>query len=204
MGILGFNFDLDDQLSFYGSYHKNPWNQVIHIIFVPIILWTVACWLNYAPPIFTFPVPDALSGILVPNNSLYFLSIFALYYITLDLVFGLTWTLFLWTYCYLAATALSQYEYGWAIAIGLNLLSWYMQIHPGHMMLEKRRPALFDSLFQSLVLANLFVWVEVLFFLGYRKEYKAKLDKIIESRIEHMDKRVAEDTLTKPLNQQEQ
>lgn len=34
----------------------------------------------------------------------------------------------------------------WAAAV--QLLSWYMQIHPGHMVLEKRKPALMDSMVQ--------------------------------------------------------
>ena len=45
-----------------------------------------------------------------------------------------------------------------------------MQIYFGHTLAEKRRPALLDSFFQSLVLAPLFVWFELLFLLGYRKD----------------------------------
>lgn len=33
---------LAPQLVFYGSYHSNPVNQLIHFIFVPAIWWTVA------------------------------------------------------------------------------------------------------------------------------------------------------------------
>ncbi len=40
-----------DQLTFYGSYHANPWNQLIHFIFVPTILWTVLVWLAALGPI---------------------------------------------------------------------------------------------------------------------------------------------------------
>lgn len=38
--------------------------------------------------------------------------------------------------------------HAWAWAAALFVLSWYAQIHPGHMMLEGRRPALLDSFFQ--------------------------------------------------------
>ena len=48
------------------------------------------------------------------------------------------------------------------------MLSWIVQVHFGHTMAEKRRPALMDSFFQSLVLAPLFVWFEFLFFVGYK------------------------------------
>jgi uncharacterized membrane protein YGL010W len=40
---------------------------------------------------------------------------------------------------------------------------------------EGRAPALLDSLLQSLVLAVFFVWLEVLFFLGYRPELHKRL-----------------------------
>jgi uncharacterized membrane protein YGL010W len=39
--------------------------------------------------------------------------------------------------------------YAWAWAAGGFVLGWYAQIHPGHMMLEGRRPALLDSFFQA-------------------------------------------------------
>jgi uncharacterized membrane protein YGL010W len=38
--------------------------------------------------------------------------------------------------------------------------------NPGHLVFEKRRPAILESLFQSLVLAPLFVWMELLFACG--------------------------------------
>lgn len=58
MGILGFN--LVDELTFYGQYHANPINQIIHFIFVPLILWTVAVWLAYTP---AFAHPDLQSAL---------------------------------------------------------------------------------------------------------------------------------------------
>lgn len=50
-----------------------------------------------------------------------------------------------------------------------------MQIHPGHIVFEKRRPALVDSAFQSFVLAPFFVMFDVLFSLGYRPLLHKKL-----------------------------
>ena len=56
------------------------------------------------------------------------------------------------------------------IALALHVLAWYAQIHPGHLVLEGRRPALLQSFFQSLVLAPLFTFFEVLFMLGFKKK----------------------------------
>ena len=40
MGFLGLDLDLEKQLVFYGSYHAHPINQLVHIVFVPLI-WLV-------------------------------------------------------------------------------------------------------------------------------------------------------------------
>jgi uncharacterized membrane protein YGL010W len=48
-----------------------------------------------------------------------------------------------------------------AIAGFVHALSWFMQLVPGHMLCEQRKPALADSLFASLILAPFFVVMEV-------------------------------------------
>ena len=58
MGFLGLNTDLLQQLTFYGSYHRNKWNQAIHFVFVPLILWAFAVWLCYTGPIFHIDLPS--------------------------------------------------------------------------------------------------------------------------------------------------
>jgi uncharacterized membrane protein YGL010W len=74
-------------------------------------------------------------------------------------------------------------EYAWKYALALHVLGWYMQIHPGHIILEKRRAALLDSFFQSLILAPLFVWFEFLFFLGFFPEFQRELKNRIGKNI---------------------
>ena len=50
---------------------------------------------------------------------------------------------------WLTATAFRQaVPHAWAWALGVHLFSWYMQIHIGHIIIEGRKPALTDSLFQ--------------------------------------------------------
>jgi uncharacterized membrane protein YGL010W len=67
----------------------------------------------------------------------------------------------------------------WRLAVGLHVLAWYMQIHPGHGVFEKRKPALLDSLVQAFALAPLFVHMEVLFWCGYRPKLQADLKKVL-------------------------
>lgn len=196
VAFMGFNFNLKDQLTFYGSYHNNKWNQLIHLFFVPLILWTVAVWLAYTGPLFPYDfsehlgfLPDNLSRYLsfiiaclcstlpclsnscptagssaafpmssnlqrvrrfvVLNASFIVLSAYSLYYIILDFLAGLSWTLVYAIPLWLTSTAFEQLvPNAWAIALGLHVFAWYMQIHPGHLVLEGRKPALFDSFFQ--------------------------------------------------------
>jgi uncharacterized membrane protein YGL010W len=41
-----------------------------------------------------------------------------------------------------------QVAQAWQWALLVHVFSWYMQIHPGHAILEGRKPALLDSLVQ--------------------------------------------------------
>jgi len=47
---------------------------------------------------------------------------------------------------------------------------------------------LLDNLVQALVLAPFFVWMEVLFKLGYRPELRARVDKVVEKEVEKFRK----------------
>lgn len=68
------------------------------------------------------------------------------------------------------------------IAIGVHIVSWLVQF-VGHGVFEGRAPALLDNLVQAIFLAPFFVWLEVLFMLGYRPELKARLDQNVEKEI---------------------
>jgi uncharacterized membrane protein YGL010W len=88
----------------------------------------------------------------------------------------------------LAATAYANHltsTYGMTAnyyAIGLHIFAWVAQF-VGHGIFEGRAPALLDNLVQALFLAPFFVWLEVLFFLGYRPELKARLDQSVAKEV---------------------
>lgn len=67
-------------------------------------------------------------------------------------------------------------------AIGLHVFSWIAQFI-GHGAFEGRAPALLDNLVQALFLAPMFVWLEVLFKLGYRPELQARVDKAVHAEL---------------------
>jgi uncharacterized membrane protein YGL010W len=93
----------------------------------------------------------------------------------------------------LGATACANYltsTYGWTAnswAISLHVVSWVAQF-VGHGVFEGRSPALLDNLVQALFLAPLFVWMEILFALGYRPELKARMDKQVQAEIAKIKK----------------
>ena len=67
-------------------------------------------------------------------------------------------------------------------ALGVHVFSWLAQF-VGHGIFEGRAPALLDNLVQALFLAPFFVWLEILFALGYRPELKSRLNKAVEGQV---------------------
>lgn len=67
-------------------------------------------------------------------------------------------------------------------ALAVHVGAWLAQF-VGHGIFEGRAPALLDNLVQALFLAPFFVWLEVLFYFGYRPELKARLDKGVSQEI---------------------
>lgn len=67
-------------------------------------------------------------------------------------------------------------------AIGAHIVSWIAQFI-GHGKFEGRAPALLDNLFQAFFLAPLFVWLELLFFFGYRLELQSRVHQMVEQDV---------------------
>mmetsp|Transcript_13906 Transcript_13906/g.22703 ORF Transcript_13906/g.22703 Transcript_13906/m.22703 type:complete len:212 (+) Transcript_13906:59-694(+) len=193
----GFSLNVEEQLAFYGAYHSNPYNQIIHVVFVPIIWTTAAVWLAYTPTLYSgAPYWFNLSFIVY--------CIYAGFYFLLDfqtacIVNTVYFALFMGANRLVHAEkqeAIRNSKQGpqgkpskntrpsyrvakWALV--LHIFAWYMQIHPGHAILEGRKPALLDSFVQSLTLAPLFVFYEVIWFLvpGYQEEMQKNVQALI-------------------------
>ena len=76
--------------------------------------------------------------------------------------------------------------------LAVFVLSWLLQFY-GHGVHEGRAPALLDNLLGAVVLAPLFVFIEVLFCFGYRPELQRWLKKetgrlILAFRSQHVAK----------------
>ena len=136
--------------------------------------YDVAAHLGFLPS----PLVDALSNYLIFNGAFVFLALYSLYYVLLEPFAGATWAVAMAVPLWATAEAFRDaVPTAWAWALGLHILSWVLQVHFGHTVAEKRRPALHDSFLQSLVLAPLFVWFELLFLLGYRKDLRNEVQR---------------------------
>ncbi|CAK4034608.1 endoplasmic reticulum membrane [Lecanosticta acicola] len=173
--------NLEKQLQFYGQYHHDPVNVGIHITFVPILLLTGFLFGTNSP---SLPVPEWLAiPYLPPNLGTIACITYSSLYILMEPVAGAMLAPLL-----LGGTAYANHltsTYGMKanyIAIGVHVVSWLVQFL-GHGVFEGRAPALLDNLVQAIFLAPFFVWLEVLFFFGYRPELKSRLDQAVEKDI---------------------
>eukprot|EP00116_Pleurobrachia_bachei_P007835 sb/3468097/ len=166
---------LKKELVFYGSYHSDAVNKLIHAICVPLLLWTGQKF-NGLFPLNNFlsspgqamlsPVGVGTLGGYEVTVSALATSVYILYYIylypalgmiTLPILSGMGYSAHLfWTL---------ELDNKWTILIGVHGVSWIAQF-VGHGKFEGRRPALMDSLLQAFLTAPFFVFFEYCFFFG--------------------------------------
>ncbi|KAI1180530.1 DUF962 domain-containing protein [Nemania sp. FL0916] len=174
--------NLEKQLTFYGAYHDNPVNVAIHMVCVPLILFsgfTLAA--NTGTLI---PLPDAIT---IPNLDLNLGTLGALawggLYVLLEPVAGT-----ILAFICLGATALGNAALARdptstnQAALAVHVICWLVQF-VGHGAFEKRSPAVLDNLVQAIFLAPLFVWLEILFKFGYRRELQGRVEKAAKAEI---------------------
>jgi len=114
-------FQLEDALTFYGSYHNNKINQLIHVVFVPCIIWSAFVIFSYINlewivgyeihlldflskdnPIFDISIIRYLNENLIIGGGLALMIGLSIYYLTLVTVPAITYDMFL---LFMVATA---------------------------------------------------------------------------------------------------
>lgn len=150
---------LVSHLARYGAYHRDRRNLATHGLGIPSIVLAVEALLS-RPVI-------ALAGVPV-TPAVALLLLVTLFYLSLDLMFGLTMaallTLGVWAGTEAAAL---QTGYWLALGIGLFVTGWIFQF-VGHGF-EGRRPAFVDDL-SGLLIGPLYIVAELAFSLGLRGE----------------------------------
>ena len=149
------------QMAFYTAYHQEPRNVMLHVLGVPLILYSVMVPLSW-------PVLFEVAGATV-NPAMALAAGVLVYYLVLDRVFAaaaaLMFALLLWA---AAATAAQGALVGWAVFALGQALGWGGQI-VGHLVYEGKKPAFVDNLVQALVSAPIFIVADVFFFFGFRR-----------------------------------
>lgn len=193
--------DLISELSFYSAFHNDWRNVIIHVFFVPAILWTAMVYTAYV----RLPILPQVRFLGQPLNFAHALAFsYIVFHVACDAALG-TLAGLLWAAFAYSATALvtrcelregdkstdangkpagGRWSFGTcaAYAGALHAFSWYMQLHPGHAVFEGRKPALIDAMFQSFSVAPLFVFYEGAFAMGYRPELAQAVHQAVEAQ----------------------
>jgi len=167
-----------DKFASYSSYHRNPVNVIIHVIMVPLIVFSgILMGMSY-------PFESAITRTYVPSQYvlphaavLGLVVILCVFSYLLEPLAGVILNIELVAMYYGSLYILKEYGAADAFWIGLaiHLVSWVSQFI-GHGFYEGRRPALVSNITQTMV-APTFVIMEVLFLLGYRPQLQKQLDK---------------------------
>jgi len=199
--LLGNDSTVEEALAFYGLYHRYGWNQVIHFIGVPGIVWSLL--------IFTVQVPLPLfSSYLLTSSFTYgsFIAIcYSFCYILIDPLGGILYSPVLYG-MYVSAKRMvhndqQQYYknrnnsnnnnetttipwYGTTkpiqLAVAVNILCWYLQIHIGHTLIEGAKPAILESVGGAISVAPLFAFYEGLWMVGVNTQLQASTQALVD------------------------
>jgi len=179
-------FDVHKQLTFYGAYHANPINILVHVIFVPVLFCTGQVILSTVLPTPSF-IP-ALKYEIAPylvfdtSSTSIITFIFLAYYYALEPTAALLYTP-QFVFSLLLGLGYAQTASSPVLKAGaLHAFSWVVQII-AHVFAEGRAPAFLDNILGAFVLAPFFVHLEILFFLGYKPEMHKRLQNDVGKEI---------------------
>ncbi len=151
--------NIAEHMSFYEAYHKHPLNKATHFVGIPMIIYGILV------PMSALGVP--VGGVSITLAMAFVVSVLT-YYCVLDRTFGIAMCLVITPILALAHFTVQQGTALWiAVALGAFVLGWVFQLF-GHIVFEKRRPALADNLFQ-LIIGPLFLCAELFFMMGFKK-----------------------------------
>jgi len=161
---------IEQHLIQYAAYHRDRRNIATHFIGIPMIVVAIMSFL--ARPALAVADLPWLEFSISPALMLYLLG--SLYYLWLDIRFGLTMALLnalaLWLGLQIAALDRSHWL-GWSL--GLFIGGWALQAL-GHYW-EGRKPAFMDDI-RGLAIGPLFVVAEAGFTLGLRREIERQIE----------------------------
>jgi uncharacterized membrane protein YGL010W len=151
---------LKQQIESYGAYHRDPRNKLTHFFGVPLVTFSLFLFLSW----FRFYSAPELP---LTAASLFYFGV-SVYYLKLDWSIALMQLPFTLLLLWMAdRAAILSFQTSFLIFLATFVAGWAIQLL-GH-AIEGRRPALADNMLQVFN-APLFLTVEVLALLGYRKD----------------------------------
>jgi uncharacterized membrane protein YGL010W len=205
---LQFN-DKESALAFYGVYHREPINQVIHFVGVPGIIFSLFAFQFHVGPLF-YLVPLGEVTVKAPgipahsvNWATLYAAFYAAFYFSVDRWGAALYAPVLYAMYAAAArwtlrdrrdmmgqssgSASKQANWSWQgtgrvlrAAGWVHVLSWYAQIHWGHKMAEGAQPAVAQSLGGALTTAPLFAFYELVWAAGYRQSLHRDVKRLVD------------------------
>jgi uncharacterized membrane protein YGL010W len=156
-------------LSKYAAYHRDKRNIATHYIGIPMIVAAVVILLSR-------PAFMHIDGVAI-SPALFAVSIAAMFYLKLDIRFGIVMSVFLAACLWLGQWFAVQPTAMWlAWGIGLFVVGWVFQF-VGHYY-EGKKPAFVDDI-MGLAIGPIFVAAELAFELGLRKD----VQDAVEARV---------------------
>jgi len=192
-----------EALAFYGVYHREPRNQIVHFFGVPGILWSMVIFMTHLPMPYLgkaleahLPVDYSLSYGLVLTL------VYQIFYLWIDPLGGTLYAPILYA-MYISAVYMRRRDQrqqqeevggktkgsksGWSgtgrllwFALALHVFSWYIQIHLGHKIYEGAQPAVMQSLGGALTVAPLFAFYEGLWLVGVNKNLQNETLQLVD------------------------
>lgn len=189
---LGFQ-DAKDALAFYGVYHREPRNQLVHFFGVPGILWSIIIIFAHLPIPYLGPkLQTTLPADYQLTYGLVLTLFYLLFYLRIDPLGGTLYAPILYA-MYMSAVYMRRSDQtksggtSWSgtgrlmtFAVIVHVLSWYVQIHLGHKVFEGAQPAVMQSLGGALTVAPLFAFYEGLWLAGINKDLQNETQRLVD------------------------
>ena len=164
--------NLVDQLSNYADYHRDARNVATHFVGIPMIVVGVAVLLSRPTA-----SPEWLGSVAM-SPALALVVATSVYYLVLDLRFGLAMAALLGLALWAGQWAAAQETWVWlGWGLGPFIAGWAIQF-VGHVF-EGRKPAFVDDL-MGLIIGPLFLVAEAAFAGGLRGEVHSEIAKRLD------------------------
>ncbi|MGO2511886.1 Mpo1 family 2-hydroxy fatty acid dioxygenase [Marinomonas polaris] len=167
-----------EHLSQYAFYHQDRRNVATHFVGIPMIVVGIAVLLSR--PHFTL-----LDIVFTPALIIALAS--SVFYVRLNKMIGIVMTILLALIIGFAEFVAVQSTFVWLITgISLFVVGWIFQF-VGHYF-EGKKPAFLDDI-TGLIIGPLFVFVELLFLLGLKRDWQQTIERSCEKQNKAVNKK---------------